>query len=164
MSATELWVESYQGEVLGETLFGSLAERELDADRRHQLEVLTLLERATRALAEPVFERRSLDRGDTAASERAAVELAEAVSGIPWADFVASILPVTDEFLAKYRQLVDLAPDEIERGVAEAYVAHEEALAAFARRALGQERGEPLELILALPHVATADPTAKSRP
>ena len=40
--------------------------------------------------------------------------------------------------------------------IAEAYVAHEEALAAFARRVLGQEAGEPLEQILALPHVAAA--------
>ncbi len=166
MSATELWVESYQGEVLGETLFGSLAGREEDADRRHQLEVLTLLERSTKELADPVFERRSLDRGDTAASVTAAVELAEAVAGIPWNDFVASILPVTDEFLAKYHQLVDLAGDEMERGVAEAYVAHEEALAAFARRALGRESGDPLELILALPHVAAAvpAPTSTARP
>jgi hypothetical protein len=158
MSASELWIESYQGEVLGETLFGTLAERQEDPVRRGQLEVLTLLERSTRALAEPVFERRGLDHGDTAATVAAANELAEAVAGITWDEFLASILPVTDEFLAKYRQLVDLAPDEIERGIAEAYVAHEEALAAFARRGLGQESGEPLDLILALPHVAAQHP------
>ena len=44
--------------------------------------------------------------------------------------------------------------DARERAIAEAYVAHEEALAAWARRSLGEEAGEPLELILALPHVA----------
>ena len=48
MSAEELWVESYQGEVLGEALFGAMAARESDPDRRHQLEVLTLLERTTK--------------------------------------------------------------------------------------------------------------------
>ncbi len=164
MSASELWIESYQGEVLGETLFGSLAEREEDADRRRQLEVLTLLERATRELAEPVFERRALDRGDTAATVSEAVELADALAGVTWDEFVASILPVTDQFLAKYRQLVELATDQTERDIAEAYVAHEEALAAFARRALGQESGEPLELILALPHVVAAHPASPSRP
>ncbi|MGD0394225.1 MAG: hypothetical protein ABSC41_16470 [Acidimicrobiales bacterium] len=156
MSAAELWVESYQGEVLGEALFGSLAEREEDPDRRHQLKVLTLLERTTKELAEPVFERRALDGGDSAATVTAAVELADALAGVTWDEFVASILPVTDQFLVKYHQLVELATDETERGIAEAYVAHEEALAAFARRALGQETGEPLELILALPHVAAA--------
>ena len=157
MSASELWVESYQGEVLGETLFGSLAGRQEDPGRRRQLEVLTLLERTTRELAEPVFDRRGLDRGDTPATVAAANELADAVAGITWEEFLASILPVTDEFLVKYHQLVDLAVDDVERGIAEAYVAHEQALAAFARRGLGQEAGEPLQLILALPHVAAAN-------
>ncbi|MGO9342847.1 MAG: hypothetical protein ACLP6E_10055 [Acidimicrobiales bacterium] len=154
MSASELWVESYQGEVLGEALFGSLAEHEPDAGRRHQLQVLTLLETATKQLADPVFERRQLDRGDTAATLVTAAELAEALAGISWEDFLGSFDAITTQFLAKYRQLVELATDDAERQVAEAYVAHEEALAAFARRALGSEPGEPLELILALPHVA----------
>ncbi len=156
MSATELWVESYQGEVLGEAVFGALAEHEVDADRRRQLDVLTLLERTTKELAEPVFDRRGLDRGDTPATLATARELAKAVAGITWEEFVASILPLTEQFLVKYRRLVELAPDEAEREVAEAYVAHEEALAAFARRSLGEEVGEPLEPVLALPHVAAA--------
>jgi hypothetical protein len=154
MSASELWVESYQGEVLGEALFGTLAERQDDAVRRHQLQILTLLERATKELADPVFERRQLDRGDTAATLVTAAELAEALAGISWEEFLASFEGITAEFLAKYRQLVDLATDDAERQIAQSYVAHEEALAAFARRALGSEPGEPLELILALPHVA----------
>jgi hypothetical protein len=156
MREQELWVESYQGEVLGETLFGLMAEREEDADRRHQLEVLTLLERATKELAEPVFERQAFGCGDTDASVAAGTELASAVAGLTWDEFLGSIGPVTTEFLAKYRELVTLATNEVEREIAVAYVAHEEALAAFARRALGQELGEPLQMILALPHVAAA--------
>ena len=73
-----------------------------------------------------------------------------------WADFAASILPVTTEFLAKYHQLVELAVDGAELDVAKAYVAHEEALATFGRRASGQESGDPLEAILVLPHVVAA--------
>jgi hypothetical protein len=156
MSADELWVESYQGEVLGETLFGLLAEREEDPTRRHQLEVLTLLERSTKVLAEPVLENRKLDRGDTAGSVSNATAFADAFDGVAWADFAASILPVTTEFLAKYHQLVDLAVDGAELDVAKAYVAHEEALATFARRASGQESGDPLEAVLGLPHVVSA--------
>ena len=98
MSADELWVEVYQGEVLGEALFGLLTEREQDPARRRQLETLVVLERSTKELAE----------------------------------------------------------DDSEREVAETYVAHERALASFARRVLGQEPGEPLEPILSLPHVAAA--------
>jgi hypothetical protein len=156
MGADELWVESYQGEVLGETLFGLLAEREEDPARRHQLDVLTLLERSTKALAEPVLENRRLDRGDTAGSVSNAKAFADAFEGVAWADFAASILPVTAEFLAKYHQLVELAVDDAELDVAKAYVAHEEALATFARRASGQESGDPLEAILGLSHVVAA--------
>ena len=156
MGADELWVESYQGEVLGETLFGLLAEREEEPTRRHQLEMLTLLERSTKGLAEPVLDRRELARGDTAASVSNAKLFADALADVAWEDRAASILPVTEEFLAKYRQLVALAVDDAELDVAEAYVAHEEALATFARRASGQESGDPLEEILALPHVVAA--------
>jgi hypothetical protein len=156
MSATELWTESYQGEVLGETLFGWLAEREENPERKYQLQMLTLLERSTKELAEPVFERRGIQRGDTESTVAGALEMARAVSDVPWEDFMAGIIPVTDEFLSKYRQLVALALDDVERQIAEAYVAHEEALAAFARRSMQQEAGNPLELILALPHVAAS--------
>jgi len=154
MGAEELWVESYQGEVLGETLFAKLAERQEDPERRRQLEVLTLLEKATKELAEPVFDRRGLDRGDTSATIAQAKELADALEGISWEDFLASFEGITTQFLEKYLQLVDLAPDDTERQIAEAYVAHERALASFALRGLGAEPGEPLEPILALPHVA----------
>jgi len=156
MGASELWVESYQGEVLGEALFGSLATCEAYRDHSDELQVLTLLERATKELAEPVFERRHLDRGDTAATLANATELADAIAGITWEEFLKSFESVTEQFLAKYRELVVLASDDTEREIAETYVAHEEALASFARRSLGTEVGDPLELIMALPHVAAA--------
>ena len=156
MRASKLWIESYQAEVLGEVFFGLLAEREEDPERRHQLEVLMLLERSTKELAEPVFERRELDRGDTVATSKTAAEMADAVADIPWEEFLGSFEPVTSQFLAKYRELVELAVGDTERAIAEAYVAHEQALAAFTRRALGQEAGEPLQPILDLPHVAAA--------
>ena len=134
MSAADLWVESYQGEVLGEAVFGAMAKREDDPDRRHQLEVLTLLERSTKELAEPVFEQLAISRGDTDGTLAIAAELADGLAGTSWDDFLAGLGPITTEFLAKYHQLVEQASDETERKVAEAYVAHEEALAAFARR------------------------------
>ncbi len=154
MRADELWVESYQGEVLGEALFGLLAQRESDPEHRRHLEELTLLERATKQLAEPLFERRALDRGDSAASVSLAAAMVDGTTAFVWDEFLRALLPVTTEFLAKYHELVDLASDDDERAIAEAYVAHEVALATWARRSLGEEAGEPLELILALPHVA----------
>ncbi len=154
MNAAELWVESYQGEVLGEALFGLLAVRQDDPEHRHQLEVLTLLERTTKELAETVFEQRELDRGDSAATLATAAQLADGLADTSWTDFLGSFEPIISEFLTKYRQLVQLAGDATEQAIAEAYVAHELALASFARRSLGQESGDPLAEILALPHVA----------
>ena len=156
MSATELWTESYQGEVLGETIFGWLANNEKNPERKHQLQVLTRLERSTKELAELVIERRGFERGDTEATVAAGLETASAAADMPWEDLMAGIIPIADEFLGKYRQLVELASDDAERRIAQAYVAHEEALASFARRSIGQETGEPLERILALPHVVAA--------
>jgi hypothetical protein len=91
VSTEELWIESYQGEVVGEALFGAMAEREEDPVRRHQLTTLTLLERATKDLAESVFERRALDRGDSDASVAIAKQLADAMAELTWQDFLASI-------------------------------------------------------------------------
>ncbi len=152
--ADQLWLESYQGEVLGEALFARLAEREEDPEHRHQLDVLALLERKTKELAEPVLARRGLDAGDSSASLSTADQLADGLRGTSWEDFLGSFEPVISQFLAKYRQLADWASDDDERSVAEAYVAHEQALAAFVRRSLGEEPGEPLAEILRLPHVA----------
>lgn len=154
MRRDELWTEVYQGEVLGEALFTELASRQTDPERRHQLEVLAELERATKALAEPVLDRRGLDHRDTADARAAAHQMAGGVDLMAWDEFLGSFEPVTTQYLVTYRELVDLAgDDDDERRVAEAYVAHEQALMSFVRRSLGQEPGEPLGEILALPHV-----------
>jgi len=95
MSADELWVEVYQGEVLGEALFGLLTEREQDPARRRQLETLVVLERSTKELAAPVLARRALEPGDTAMTVASAAAMADAVSAMPWERFVASLEPGT---------------------------------------------------------------------
>jgi hypothetical protein len=157
MDVATLWTEAYQGEVFGEAIFGGLAAREADPAHRRALEVLTALERSTKHLAEPLLARRGYEPGDTEASLQSGAAAVAALEAISWEAFVGSITPVADEFLAKYRRIVELTDDPADLEVAEAYVAHELALAAFARRELGQEEGDPLAPILALPHVS-ADP------
>jgi hypothetical protein len=156
MDTKRLWVEAYQGEVLGETLFGYLAERDPDPERRRKLEVMTALERATKELAEPLFERHGWDRGDARATAEAVLAGAPQVAEMPWEDFIRSIPPVADTYLVKYRQLVAEVDDPQDRAVAEAYVDHELALVAFARRELGEEEGDVLAPIMSLPHVAAS--------
>jgi hypothetical protein len=155
----DLWVESYQGEVLGEVLFTLLAERQGDSDRRRALQALALLERTTKELAEPVLERRGVDPGDPETTVAEAAAMADGVTELPWTEFLGYFQPEISKFLDKYRRLVVLADDAYEREVAQAYVAHEEALETFLRRSLGEEDGDPLEAIFALPHVAAASST-----
>ena len=71
-----------------------------------------------------------------------------------WTDLARSIPPVAAGFLVKYRELVARVDNDDDRAIAEAYVEHELALVAFARRELGEEQGDSLAPILALPHVA----------
>lgn len=151
------WTEAYQGEIFGEAIFGGLAAREADPGRRHALEVLTVLERTTKELAEPVLARRGYDVGDIEASLAAGADAVEQLSAMGWEGFVQSIGPVAEVFLGKYRAIVELT-DGDDRAVAEAYVDHELALAAFARRELGEEPGDRLAPIRALPHVAAELP------
>ena len=155
MEADDLWLQSYEGEVLGETLFSTLAEREEDPHRRAQLEVLTLLERSTKELAAPVLTRRGL-ACDVETVRAGAIGMADAVTSLSWAEFLGSFQPVISQYLARYRRLVDLAGDDEERAVAQTYVEHELALETFLRRELGQEPGDPAQAIFDLPHVAAA--------
>lgn len=142
--------------MLGETLFGWLAAHEHDEERRQQMAVLTLLERATKELAEPIFNRLGFDRGNSEATVAGAIAVAERAADGTWEELLEGVLFFTELFLAKYHQLAELAEESFEKEIALAYIAHEEALAAFARRALGREEGEPLGEILALPHVVAA--------
>jgi hypothetical protein len=156
MRVEELWREAYQGEVLGETVFGLLAERMDDPEHRKHLELLTLLERSTKELAEPVLTRNGYDRGDVDALVASITAGIDRSAAAPWDDMVRSTITIADGYLVKYRELVELVDNADDRAVAEAYVAHELALVSWARRALGEEAGDPLEPILALPHVAAA--------
>ena len=100
MNILDLWVESYQGEVFGETIFGWLADREELPERKYQLQMLMRLERSTKELAEPVFVRRGIECGDTEATVAAALDVARAVADMPWEDLMAGIVPLTVQFLA----------------------------------------------------------------
>ena len=50
----ELWVRAYQGEVLGEALFGRIAEKLEDPDHAAKMRVLSTLERKTKEAIAPV--------------------------------------------------------------------------------------------------------------
>jgi hypothetical protein len=55
--AVRLWVESYQGEVLGEAYFAGMARRVTDPVLRNKIELLTWLKRSTKELLQPAITR-----------------------------------------------------------------------------------------------------------
>ena len=133
--AQNLAAWAYEGEVVGEALFRSLALVEGDPVRRSHLLVLASLERATATRLEAVLGRLQVtpaDADELVARGRAA---ADAVGAVPWTDFLEAvgrgIAPAIERYVALRALLEpDLHP------TMDAVVAHEEALGAFVEESL----------------------------
>jgi len=128
--ALNLLVESYHGEIWGEAIFGALAELLADGGHRAKLRTLTLLEHTMAGFLAPLVPSGAADEAGQRASGE---DMAKALADLPWSDFVGSIEPVTEEFLAKYRRLGEIAPRPDWVAAADVLVSHEEALREFAR-------------------------------
>ncbi len=145
-----LWVKAYQGEVLGEALFGRMADQIDDEDHKAKMRVLANLERRTKESIAPALERAGLSTEPDPES----LSTAEAQSGaaaLPWNDLLALFEPITSQFCAMYRRIGELDPSESE--ASELLVAHELALRAFARAEIAGETETSLDQINALAHM-----------
>jgi hypothetical protein len=146
-----LLVKAYQGEVLGETLFGTLADRYSDPDHSSKMRQLETLERRTKEAMVPAMERAGLPTGPDQEAVKEGLGLADLLDAAPWIDFMGTFEPVTTEFLAVYHRIAEVNPDEHE--VSALLVAHEEALREFGRQELAGNTEGSLDLINALPHL-----------
>jgi hypothetical protein len=145
-----LWVKAYQGEVLGEALFGRMAERMDDADHASKMRVLATLERRTKEAIVPALERAGLSTAPDAESLKTAEALAGAAA-TPWTDLLATFEPITSQFCALYRRIGELDPSE--KQTADLLVAHELALRGFARAEIAGDTATSLDAINALAHM-----------
>ena len=147
--AVDLWVKSYQGEVLGEVYFSRMSEMAVDPTEKSKLQALACLERCTKELLMP-----SMDRlGISTATDPATVEVVAALSTeYDYEGMVRSLPAVASEYLGYYRQLRALV-DEQDAGAVNLLIAHEMALELFARRECAGETESSLDPIRALPHV-----------
>jgi hypothetical protein len=145
-----LWVKAYQGEVLGEALFGRMAEQMDDGDHAAKMRVLEELERRTKEAIAPALERAGLSTEPDPESLKTAEALAEAAS-TPWKDLLATFEPITSQFCAMYRRIGDLDPSE--QDASDLLVAHELALRDFARAEIAGEAETSLNRINALAHM-----------
>ena len=145
-----LWVKAYQGEVLGEALFGRMADQMDDEDHLAKMRVLAELERRTKEAVAPALERAGL----STAPEDESLQTAEALAGAavtPWKDLMATFAPITSQFCAMYRRIGELDPSEKE--TSDLLVAHELALVAFARAEIAGDTERSLDQITALAHM-----------
>jgi hypothetical protein len=145
-----LWVKAYQGEVLGEALFGRFADQIDDEEHKAKMRVLATLERRTKESMAPALERAGLSTEPDPESLATAEALSAAASS-PWKDLLATFEPITSQFCAMYRRIGELDPSE--RETSELLVAHELALRNFARAEIAGDTATSLDEINALAHM-----------
>jgi hypothetical protein len=150
-SLETLWVKAYQGEILGEVLFGGIAEQLTDPERARKMRALATLERKTKEAAAPALRRAGLSTEPDPEMVSLATALVEATAQMPWNDIMGSFGPITSQYRAMYARIGELDPSEKE--TSDMLVAHELALASFARLELEGDTEHSLSEIEALPHL-----------
>jgi hypothetical protein len=146
-----LWAKAYQGEVLGEILFGGIAERLEDPDRAAKMRVLATLEQRTKAATAPALERAGVSTEPDPETVATAEALLPGALALTWAELMATIGPITEQFIPLYQRLGVL--NAAERETADLLVAHEEALRDFARAEVEGDPDGSLASINALAHM-----------
>lgn len=146
--AVRLWVESYQGEVLGEAYFAGMAERITDPALREKINLLTCLERSTKELLEPVIRR----LGVSAEPDQAMLDAAGNVTDVEYLPMLKSFIAAAAEYLGRYTRLRSLV-EPPDGAIVDQLIAHELAFELFARRELAGDNDDSTEPIRALSHV-----------
>ena len=147
----ELWVKAYQGEVLGEAFFSGVADRLADAGRARKMRVLATLERRTKDAVAPALERAGISTEPDPEMLSVAEALVPDSATSAWEDLMSSVANVTDQYIPLYRRIGELDPAE--RETADLLLAHEVALAGFARAELAGDTSTSLDPVNALAHM-----------
>jgi hypothetical protein len=151
----KLWIQAYQGEVLGEILFDRLAAILGDrAEPEHAagMRVLATLERRTKEEVVPALTRAGIPTAPDQEQVDLAEALAEGSAQTSWEDLMSATVAITGQFIPLYQRIGELNPSEL--AVAELLVAHEEALRQFAEAELAGNASSSLDPVRALPHMA----------
>jgi hypothetical protein len=139
--------ELYESEIFGEAVFAALVPRAKSARDAYHLGTLLQLETETKARLRPFLFRHGVPLDET--MDLAAVELAVAgYDALPWPEFMAANLPVVQDFLARFEQIVALGPDD-DRAVLESMVRHERAILRWATAEADGPRDDSLADVVA---------------
>lgn len=145
---TELWVKAYQGEVLGEAYFASMAEQSADPDQKAKLLALVALERCTKELLAPSLQRLGL----STEPDQSMLDFVRGMTDFDYSAMLESVPAAAADYLVSYGRLRELCgPDD--EGVVNLVIAHELALEVFMRREKAGLFDISLQAIEALPHV-----------
>jgi hypothetical protein len=147
----ELWIKAYQGEVLGEAFFAGVADRLDDDERARKMRVLATLERRTKDAVAPALERAGISTEPDPAMVSVAEALVPDSAAGAWQDLMSSVVNVTAQYMPLYRRIGELNPAEGE--TADLLLAHEVALADFARAELAGRTATSLDSVNALAHM-----------
>jgi len=146
-----LWVQAYQGEVLGEALFGAIAARLSDAGHATKMGVLATVERRTKEAMVPALERAGISTEPDVDMLHGVEALATGAVAITWAELMATFEPLTGQYIPLYERIGELDPSEKE--TSDLLVAHEVALRDFARAELAGDAARSLDPLHALAHM-----------
>jgi len=150
----KLWVQAYQGEVLGEELFERVAAQlDEDGEPEHaaKVRVLARLELRTKEAIAPALARAGISTEPDSEMLSLAAALAAGTRDITWEQLMDSIENVTGQYIPLYARIGELDPTE--RAAAELLVAHEEALRDFGRAERAGNAATSLYQVNALSHM-----------
>jgi hypothetical protein len=150
-SIADLWVRAYQGEVLGEILFGGIADELDDPEHARKMRVLATLERRTKEATAPALERAGLSTEPDPEMLATGTALLPGALAMTWDDLMGTIGPITAQYIPLYERIGELSPAE--RDTSALLVAHEAALRDFARAELAGDVTHSLDRITALAHM-----------
>ena len=140
-----------QGEVLGEALFGAIADRLDDAEHARKMRVLAMLELRTKEAVAPALDRAGISTAPDPEMLGLAEALAPDSASKSWEEVMVSLEAITGQFIPLYERIAELDPSE--REAAALLVAHEAALRDFARAELAGDTATSLDPVSALAHM-----------
>jgi len=140
---------AYDGEVLGEAMFSTMAANVEDRSRAAELAVMALIERQTKEQLGRLLEREGVTRDDERTASKGA-ELGERSARANWDRFLGSFAPLTSQALERYRTMRDELAPETDAATMRALVVHEEVLQSYADRAIAGEADPVAPVVAAL--------------
>jgi hypothetical protein len=142
--------ELYQGEALGEVVFGGLLKTAENDEQRYKLGTMLQLETETKARLRPLAFRHGLDLAEDPAFRAEGMSVVEGLSRMSWQQKMQSVHDVLrDRYIPRYKEITAIAPAE-DREIAESMVEHETALFEMARRELSGMSDRSAEPVVAL--------------